>query len=752
MFMTSLNAFSQVSEDQSLTRKDIYNKFIDSKGYEWYGSRDGLKRFDGYTFETFRSDRNNPELLRSNDVMCIAERPSSHEMWFGTKDGAYILDTRTYKIQELHIFSNGDPVDSLELMDKRINYILNSSNGHIWITYRNQVLELDSLHYLKNRYETQWEGKNRSAIQIVEDSLSSIWTNLWNGGVCRMPLPHKSFIPCQWIDTSYPKELAYDQSKGQITAITTEGKQYHYSLNGALLPNKSVSPPSIVLPYQYISDKDIKHIETLIGKHILCCTKGVDGTLYVGTFDNILSINGNEINEIASNIGRTHDILINESGIIYFISNQKGLCRISGNTLTQIAEGHNFSSLSSDGSNNIWVSNRFGNVYKIPLKSPKTIVDDSIAGNLNGDAIEMIRCDREKRLWIMSHNTLKEYNTKDGGCKIINSKDLSVGTFKAIYLEDNGIYLEGSDSVAHIRNTDALTSQNEITRISISSYTIDGIHTLMPYECEELHIDSRTSSITFFLTSFVYENSKHITYSYSIDGYEYHELEQGSNNISLSNIPYGTSKLYVKGRDSYGRWSDTYDVTTIIHPRPWWHYFLLILVLSAIIVGLTIYRLRAKRFRRKLSERMKRYEQEKESLKEKLLMAEANAKNIGYKESNPSDNYSSLSAQDKEFVDKCREYVEKNLSNIEYGVDALSNDMFMSRMNLYRKLKTIIGKSPTDFIRDIRLDNSLMLLKTTGYSINEISDLVGFSYSSYFTKCFKDKYGKSPKEYVNNRS
>jgi AraC-like DNA-binding protein len=123
---------------------------------------------------------------------------------------------------------------------------------------------------------------------------------------------------------------------------------------------------------------------------------------------------------------------------------------------------------------------------------------------------------------------------------------------------------------------------------------------------------------------------------------------------------------------------------------------------------------------------------------------------MGYKESNPSENYTSLSFQDKDFVDRCQNLVEKNLSNIEYGVDSLSQDMYMSRMNLYRKLREITGKTPTEFIRDIRLVHSLMLLQTTSYSINEISDLVGFSYPSYFTKCFKDKYKKSPKSFLSD--
>ena len=71
----------------------------------------------------------------------------------------------------------------------------------------------------------------------------------------------------------------------------------------------------------------------------------------------------------------------------------------------------------------------------------------------------------------------------------------------------------------------------------------------------------------------------------------------------------------------------------------------------------------------------------------------------------------------------------------------------MSRANLHRRMKAAAGMTPTDFIRGQRLERAAWLLRNTSHSVNEISDLVGFSYASYFTKCFKEKYGVLPKDF-----
>ena len=116
-----------------------------------------------------------------------------------------------------------------------------------------------------------------------------------------------------------------------------------------------------------------------------------------------------------------------------------------------------------------------------------------------------------------------------------------------------------------------------------------------------------------------------------------------------------------------------------------------------------------------------------------------------------------LPVADQEFLDKAVAAVSGHMTDSDYSVDALAADLCMSRANLHRKMRAITGRkmraitgqTPTDFIRNQRLERAAQMLRTTSCSVNEIADLVGFSYASYFTKCFKEKYGVMPKDYRN---
>jgi len=106
-----------------------------------------------------------------------------------------------------------------------------------------------------------------------------------------------------------------------------------------------------------------------------------------------------------------------------------------------------------------------------------------------------------------------------------------------------------------------------------------------------------------------------------------------------------------------------------------------------------------------------------------------------------------ISTFDKQFIEKAEGIIEVNLMNAEFNVIDLGGKLAYSRMQLYRKLKSITGLSANEFIRSYRLKKAASLLRETEMNITEILYEVGFTNRSYFTKCFKLKYEKTPKEY-----
>lgn len=102
---------------------------------------------------------------------------------------------------------------------------------------------------------------------------------------------------------------------------------------------------------------------------------------------------------------------------------------------------------------------------------------------------------------------------------------------------------------------------------------------------------------------------------------------------------------------------------------------------------------------------------------------------------------------EQDFLRKLNELIEKNIDKSLYTVENLAKDLTISRVQLYRKVKAILGISVSDHINNIRLEKSKELLLNSNQNISEIAYSVGFSSPNYFSTSFKNKYGLSPKEF-----
>ena len=102
-------------------------------------------------------------------------------------------------------------------------------------------------------------------------------------------------------------------------------------------------------------------------------------------------------------------------------------------------------------------------------------------------------------------------------------------------------------------------------------------------------------------------------------------------------------------------------------------------------------------------------------------------------------------AEDK-FISKVFDYIKENINNPELRIDSFSKDVGMSRVQFYRKIKSITGKTPSMLILEIRMNAASDLIKKSDLNINEVAYQVGFNDSSYFGKCFKAYFGVTPGE------
>ena len=106
-----------------------------------------------------------------------------------------------------------------------------------------------------------------------------------------------------------------------------------------------------------------------------------------------------------------------------------------------------------------------------------------------------------------------------------------------------------------------------------------------------------------------------------------------------------------------------------------------------------------------------------------------------------------VESADDRFLHKALEVIEKNMNDSQFDVNRFYPEMSMSRMQLFRKLKALINQTPSEFIRNMRLQRAAQLIKQNFGNVAEVTFEVGFNNLSYFSKCFKDKYGILPSEY-----
>lgn len=102
---------------------------------------------------------------------------------------------------------------------------------------------------------------------------------------------------------------------------------------------------------------------------------------------------------------------------------------------------------------------------------------------------------------------------------------------------------------------------------------------------------------------------------------------------------------------------------------------------------------------------------------------------------------------DKKLIDSFIELIENNISESSLTVDLISKEIGISSVHLYRRIKKLLGISPNEFIRKYRLKKAALLIKGNKGNISEIMYYVGFSSSSYFSRCFKNEFGMLPSEY-----
>ena len=164
-----------------LPSNSVQRIFQDREGFMWFGTREGLSRYDGYRVLTFRSGKTTPNLLTDNQITSITD--SWERVLIGTKKGLNILNKKTYEICH---------VDNEELKDQEIRSILFDSKGYIWVGTYIALYRCSSDFSSCKRYDNSLPIT--SVNSIYEDVDNNIWVTFWRKGIFRYDRVKDTFV------------------------------------------------------------------------------------------------------------------------------------------------------------------------------------------------------------------------------------------------------------------------------------------------------------------------------------------------------------------------------------------------------------------------------------------------------------------------------------------------------------------------------------------------------------------------------
>jgi ABC-type sugar transport system substrate-binding protein/AraC-like DNA-binding protein len=129
-----------------------------------------------------------------------------------------------------------------------------------------------------------------------------------------------------------------------------------------------------------------------------------------------------------------------------------------------------------------------------------------------------------------------------------------------------------------------------------------------------------------------------------------------------------------------------------------------------------------------------------------LFYTDANTRKVHDIFYQPEKDMPAPRSQDILFAEKLNEAIRKHMSNPNLKMEELGDELGLGRVQLYRKVKSITGQTPVELLRQMRLQQAYALLGNSTKTVAEIAFEVGFNTPGYFSKCFKEQYGKLPME------
>ncbi|GIM28522.1 hybrid sensor histidine kinase/response regulator [Clostridium polyendosporum] len=461
--------FKNITIEDGLSQSSVGVIFQDSKGYMWFGTSDGLNRYDGHEFKVYKYKLDDDNSITSNCIGAVIEDKDGF-LWIGTSKGLNKLDTNTDKITRCV----NDPNDPTGVSHYNVWDIMEDSKGYIWIATEKGLNKYDKKTDVFVKYYNDQEDDNSLSSNFItslcEDNDGAIWIGTKNG-LNRFDTSTNKFTRYllnqpgdQYSIASTYISKVYKDNTGNIWVATQEGGLNKYDRQNnrfikCLNDNKSI-PSNFVQAIFEDSNGDLwigskgglsqynqygdeltsyrnnyyDH-QSLINNNVLCIYKDKSGMLWIGTYNGISILNPtsrfkhykknpiekNSLNDnmlsgiyedadgvlwVGTNSGGLNSINRKTGEVKHYLNNPKDEKSISNNTVWGITE---------DSSGDLWIATSCGlNRFNKKTENFTRYLHDSNSNSLINNEVRFVYEDKSGLVWIGTRQGLDSFNKKTG--------------------------------------------------------------------------------------------------------------------------------------------------------------------------------------------------------------------------------------------------------------------------------------------------------------------------------------------------
>lgn len=398
-----------------------------------------------------------------------------------------------------------------------------------------------------------------------------------------------------------------------------------------------------------------------------------------------------------------------------------------------------------DHEGNLWVGTQNGLFQMEGLKSTKYQMPLRIEGLAN-NCIRSLVLDADGNVWAgtsygISRITPTVVNLGvDDGIPAKSMMDRA-----ALLLADKRLVFAAGGGLAVSFRPDEQIGEEKPLPVVVTNITINGeavdSSTHFPLD----HLSYKQNHLSFQFSTLNYATPSHDRYRYRIRNLE-SEWNTCSDGVGQCTATYralspGDYTFEVQAATASGEWGAVTTLQFTIRP-PWWLTWWMKtaygLIAFLVIAGLISFYLRKKKAKLK---------RENDARVNHLFELREEARHQFAESANISPDKITINAEEEMLVSQILKAIESHIDEEQYNADLLARDIAMSRASLYKKLQTMFGITPTEFIRNVRLKRAAHLLAETKLSISEIADRVGFATARNFSSSFKKIFGFTPSEY-----